>query len=83
MSFDPDHSQYELNIEQFLHRFRNSKKVDDVFSRGYTLCMDSHTNERTILKFYSIETSDQEQAVLESTHLLIPDLLNFTKLNKI
>ena len=71
MSYESEQSKYKLNIDQFLHRFRNSNKLDDLFSRGYTICLDSYTNERTILKFYSIETADQEQAVLESTSWLI------------
>lgn len=52
-------SRYHININEFLARFKHSKKLDDLFSRGYTLCMDTETEKRAILKFYSTETPDQ------------------------
>lgn len=45
---------YNLKIADFLSRYRVNKKIDDLFSRGYTLATDSHTNKRVILKLYSI-----------------------------
>lgn len=45
---------YNLKINDFLARFRANKKIDDLFSRGYTLGTDSQTNKRIILKLYSI-----------------------------
>lgn len=57
-------SPYHLFINDFQSRFHTIKKVDDLFSRGYVLALDYQTNKRAILKYYAIETGDQEQAVL-------------------
>lgn len=59
-------SLYCISIQDFLSRFRPSKKLDDFFQRGYNFCLDSETQKRCLLKFYSVETEDQHQAVLES-----------------
>lgn len=63
-------SLYCISIQDFLSRFRPSKKLDDFFQRGYNFCLDSETQKRCLLKFYSVETEDQHQAVLESNPIV-------------
>lgn len=47
-------SRYQMNIQDFQSRFVNCIRIDDIFIRGYTLCLDSETEKKAILKFYSI-----------------------------